>query len=93
MKRCKHKRTSGWVRRKPYAEYESHWITCDDCGAYLSFGPANDVGCEVEITAVIMVATGTWHLLADLHDISSGEFEPPLVTAGFLARVICEHES
>lgn len=53
MRKCKHKHVRfTWQLGAVDRAYAAH---CQDCGAVMSPGPSNDVGCEVEIRAARLI--------------------------------------
>lgn len=64
MRKCKHKQTRFTWR----VDEDRRWVFvahCHDCGAAMSLGPSNDVGCEVDIEAAKRL-TKLGHPAADI---------------------------
>jgi hypothetical protein len=74
-------------------------LVCIDCRAWLSIGPSNDAGCEVEIRAAQIIADDymLWQEAMgfecdDDAEPSGNREHHPSWHAGYLARCIATHE-
>jgi hypothetical protein len=89
-----------WPRDDAMANHvPKHRLTCADCGAWLSLGPSNDAGCEVEIRAAQIIADNYMLWQEALGFECGDDAEPsgnrehhPSWHAGYLARCIATHE-